>query len=132
MVRYRVRSSMYSEVHISLEEVAIFERELCTAEYICAYLQRAEEHHLLLRAVNALVENLPLGLLVDQVDPDGVAPGVEVIEGVELEPEEERVKVPDSLFHQRQRGVEPPAEKRRGEMSEQIFISDVRASRGVN
>ena len=71
-------------------------------------------------------------MLVDEVDPDGVTLSVEVVEGVELEPEEERVKVSDSLLHQRQRGVEPSAMQRKGEMGEQIFISDVRAGGGVN
>ena len=89
------------------------------------HLKGGKEHHLLLRAVDLLVQQLPLGLLVDEVDPDGVTLGVEVVEGVELEPEEERVEVSDSLLHQRQRGVEPPAEQRRGEMREQIFTSDV-------
>lgn len=52
-----------------------------------AYLQSREQHHLLLRALNLLVEDLPLGLLVDLVDPDGVVLRVQVVEGVVLEAE---------------------------------------------
>lgn len=37
-----------------------------------SYLQRREHHHLLLRALDLLQQNGPLGLLVQLVDPDGV------------------------------------------------------------
>ena len=65
------------------------------------HLERGKQHHLLLGAVNLFVEQLPLGLLVDEVDSDWVALGVEVVEGVELESQQERVEVSDSLLHQR-------------------------------
>lgn len=65
------------------------------------HLKRGKQHHFLLRAVYLFVQQLPLGLLVDEVDSDGVALGVEVIEGVELESQQERVEVSDSLLHQR-------------------------------
>ena len=80
---------------------------------ILIYLKSGKEHHLLLGAIDALVENLPLGLLEDEVDPHRVSLGVEVVEGVELEPQEERVKVPDALLHQREGGVEPSGMRNR-------------------
>ena len=46
-------------------------------------------------------------MLVDQVDPDMVCLGVEVIERVELEAEKESVKVVDALLHDGQGRVEP-------------------------
>ena len=55
------------------------------------YLQRGEEHHLLLGAVDLLVEDLPLGLLVDLVDPDGVVLRTQVVERKVLEPQQEGV-----------------------------------------
>ena len=77
-------------------------------------MQRREEHHLLLRAVDDPVQDLPLGLLVDQVDPDRVRLGVQVVEGVELEAEQQRVEVTDPLLHQGQGRVQPPRKAREG------------------
>ncbi len=70
-------------------------------------MQCSEQHHLLLSAVDALVQELPLGLLVDQVDPHCVVLEVEVVERVVLKPQQEDVELSDALLHDGERGVEP-------------------------
>ena len=45
-------------------------------------LERGEEEHLLLGAVNLLAQDLPLSLLVDKIDPHRVFFGVQIIKGV--------------------------------------------------
>lgn len=66
------------------------------------YLQRSEHEHLLLGAVDLLGEQLPFGLLVNHVDPDGVGFRVEVVERIELELQPEGVEFAYTLLHDRQ------------------------------
>lgn len=71
------------------------------------YLKRRKHQHLFLGAVNLLGEQLPLSLLVDHVDSHRVGLGIQIIEGVELELQPERVEFADTLLHDRQGGVQP-------------------------
>lgn len=95
-------------VDVVLVVVAV-ERLRLGALQVDLQLQRAEHEHLLFGAVDLLVEQLPLGLLVDLVDAHRVVLGVQVVERVELVAQQQRAELAHALLHDRQRRIQPPA-----------------------
>ena len=71
-----------------------------TTPHIFVYLKGRKEHHFFLSAVDNTIQDFPLCLFINQVDPNRIRFWIEVVEGVKLETKKQRVEIADPLLHQ--------------------------------